>query len=58
MPHGSTPQTLAPLREWGPMVSKLVIGKEEALLRLMLAAVLAEGHILLDDLPGVGKTTW
>jgi MoxR-like ATPase len=40
------------------MVSKLVIGKEEALLRLMLAAVLAEGHILLDDLPGVGKTTW
>ena len=49
-----TPQTLA--RAVEDEVSKLVIGKEEAL-RLMLAAVLAEGHILLDDLPGVGKTT-
>ena len=37
-------------------VSKIIVGKEEQL-RLMLAAILAEGHILLDDLPGVGKTT-
>ena len=37
-------------------VSKLIIGKS-AQLRLMMAAVLSGGHILLDDLPGVGKTT-
>ena len=37
-------------------VSKIVVGKEPQI-RLMAAALLAEGHILLDDLPGVGKTT-
>jgi MoxR-like ATPase len=37
-------------------VQKVIVGKEEQI-RLMLAALLAEGHILLDDLPGVGKTT-
>ena len=30
-------------------VTKIIVGKEEHL-RLMLAAILAEGHILLDDL--------
>jgi MoxR-like ATPase len=37
-------------------VSKIIVGKSSQL-RLMTAAILAEGHILLDDLPGVGKTT-
>ena len=37
-------------------VSKIVVGKS-AQLRLITAAILAKGHILLDDLPGVGKTT-
>ncbi|MBR3397017.1 MAG: MoxR family ATPase [Lachnospiraceae bacterium] len=37
-------------------ISKVIVGKEEQI-RLIVAAVLAEGHILLDDLPGVGKTT-
>ena len=37
-------------------VSKVVVGKA-ARLRLITAAILAEGHILLEDLPGVGKTT-
>ncbi len=37
-------------------VSKVVVGKS-AQLRLITAAILAEGHILLEDLPGVGKTT-
>lgn len=37
-------------------VSKVVVGKELHI-RLMASAILAEGHILLDDLPGVGKTT-
>ena len=37
-------------------VSKVVVGKS-AQLRLITAAILADGHILLEDLPGVGKTT-
>jgi len=37
-------------------VSKVVVGKA-AQLRLITAAILADGHILLEDLPGVGKTT-
>lgn len=35
---------------------KLIIGKREKI-RLIIMALLAEGHILLEDLPGVGKTT-
>ncbi|MCD8087977.1 MAG: MoxR family ATPase [Oscillospiraceae bacterium] len=37
-------------------VSKVVVGKS-AQIRLITAAILAGGHILLEDLPGVGKTT-
>lgn len=37
-------------------VSKVIVGKS-AQLRLIIAAILADGHILLEDLPGVGKTT-
>lgn len=37
-------------------VRKAVIGKDAALL-WVLAAILARGHILLEDIPGVGKTT-
>lgn len=37
-------------------VKKVVSGKDQALLWIM-AAILANGHILLEDLPGVGKTT-
>ncbi len=37
-------------------IRKAVTGKDEVILR-MLTALLANGHILLDDLPGVGKTT-
>ena len=34
----------------------VIVGKEHPL-RLALACVLAEGHLLIEDLPGVGKTT-
>lgn len=37
-------------------VSKIVKGKD-GVIRKVLAAVLAGGHILLEDIPGVGKTT-
>ena len=37
-------------------VRKAVVGKDPVL-RWVLAAILAKGHILVEDIPGVGKTT-
>lgn len=37
-------------------VKKAVIGKDDIIIKILLA-VAAKGHILLDDIPGVGKTT-
>ena len=37
-------------------VKKAVVGKDAVLVKV-LAAILARGHILLEDIPGVGKTT-
>lgn len=36
-------------------IGKVIIGKEQTA-RLMLTALLADGHILLEDVPGTGKT--
>lgn len=37
-------------------VRQVIVGKDESLL-WALAAILSGGHILLEDIPGVGKTT-
>lgn len=37
-------------------VQKAVIGKKDCIEKIMLA-ILSSGHILLEDIPGVGKTT-
>ena len=37
-------------------VEKAFIGKED-ITRAVLLAMIAGGHILLEDVPGVGKTT-
>ncbi len=37
-------------------VQKVVVGKDIIILKVLLAA-LAGGHVLLEDMPGVGKTT-
>jgi MoxR-like ATPase len=37
-------------------IGEIVLGKEHAA-RLSLACLLARGHLLIEDLPGVGKTT-
>ena len=37
-------------------VERVIVGKAEVV-RLALVALLCEGHILLDDVPGIGKTT-
>ena len=36
-------------------INKVIIGKSKAI-ELVLTALLAEGHLLLEDVPGVGKT--
>ncbi len=36
-------------------INKVIVGKNKAI-ELMLATLLAEGHLLLEDVPGVGKT--
>jgi MoxR-like ATPase len=37
-------------------VQRVIVGKEDEI-ELMLIALLCEGHVLLEDVPGVGKTT-
>lgn len=37
-------------------LNNIILGKEEQL-KLALACILAEGHLLIEDVPGVGKTT-
>ena len=37
-------------------VGKVIVGKDEIMIKVLLA-ILAGGHILMDDIPGVGKTT-
>jgi MoxR-like ATPase len=37
-------------------VSKVIVGKDDAI-DLLMAALLCKGHVLIEDVPGVGKTT-
>ena len=37
-------------------VGQVIVGKDEIILKVLLA-MLANGHILMEDIPGVGKTT-
>lgn len=37
-------------------ISKVIKGKDESLM-IVLTALLAKGHVLIEDVPGVGKTT-
>ncbi|MBP3410969.1 MAG: MoxR family ATPase [Clostridia bacterium] len=37
-------------------VGKVIVGKESAI-ELLMIAVLCRGHVLIEDVPGVGKTT-
>ncbi len=51
-----TPPSLALLESLISEVEEVFHGKEEVV-RLAVAALLARGHILFEDVPGVGKTT-
>ncbi len=37
-------------------ISKVIKGKDEAV-RMIITVLLAQGHLLIEDVPGVGKTT-
>jgi MoxR-like ATPase len=37
-------------------ISEVIVGKEQAI-KLAVACLLARGHLLIEDIPGVGKTT-
>src|SRR4249919_2622296 len=43
------------LNRWLEHVERVVLGKREAV-GLAVVALLAEGHVLIEDVPGVGKT--
>ena len=45
-----------PLSPVVAQVGRIILGKEHQI-RLTVASVLARGHLLIEDLPGVGKTT-
>ncbi|MEP7069836.1 MAG: AAA family ATPase, partial [Usitatibacter sp.] len=38
------------------MAGQVILGKERQI-RLAMACILARGHLLIEDVPGVGKTT-
>lgn len=46
-------QAIQSVRE---QINHVVIGKEEVVDKVLMA-ILAGGHVLLEDIPGVGKTT-
>ena len=47
------PEAAARIRE---NVQRVIVGKGQAI-ELALVAILCEGHILIEDVPGIGKTT-
>jgi MoxR-like ATPase len=55
-PLSQTVTTAQRLAAIAAQLGRIVVGKDEAI-RLALACLLARGHLLIEDLPGVGKTT-
>ena len=52
----SAPALLAKLSEVEKSLSEVLRGKQEVV-RLSVVCLLARGHLLIEDVPGVGKTT-
>ena len=49
------PENQELLSELGSEISKVIRGKDEALF-IVLTGLLARGHVLIEDVPGTGKT--
>ena len=43
------------IKKLADSVGKVIVGKQDTVIRL-IASLLCEGHVLLEDVPGVGKT--
>ncbi len=63
MPHSTTLKNVAPKRvdtealaQAIAQLNTIILGKSDTI-RLAVACLLARGHLLIEDLPGVGKTT-
>ena len=62
MSKSPAPDTILPealgaaLRDAQAQVNRLVLGKPQQV-RHAFVALLADGHLLIEDLPGLGKTT-
>ena len=55
-PNIATAATSSPISQLQRAVGRVIRGKDEAI-DLALVALLARGHLLIEDVPGVGKTT-
>jgi len=55
-PLAVSPQLLSKLAELESALQSIIRGKPEAV-RLSIVCLLARGHLLIEDVPGVGKTT-
>jgi MoxR-like ATPase len=57
-PSGTTIEPHAGARRWAAVREEVwrAVVVDEAVLRLLSVAVLAHGHVLVEDVPGVGKT--
>ena len=55
-PAGISPQILPGWPSWKRLSDSAIRGKPEVV-RLSLVCLLARGHLLIEDVPGVGKTT-
>src|SRR3954471_2781920 len=55
-PGGQTPPVALRLDELEATLGRTIRGKTEVL-RLSLVCLLSQGHLLIEDVPGVGKTT-
>ncbi|HEY9035545.1 MAG TPA: AAA family ATPase [Pseudomonadales bacterium] len=55
-PHVSADQSRKQLHAALQQLERIILGKPRQL-RLALACLLARGHLLIEDLPGMGKTT-
>jgi MoxR-like ATPase len=55
-PAGTSPQIVSKLAELEAALASAIRGKPEVV-RLSVVCLLARGHLLIEDVPGVGKTT-
>ncbi|MCL2633952.1 MAG: MoxR family ATPase [Oscillospiraceae bacterium] len=51
-----TEESYAKIRDIADEVEKVIVGKRD-IVKLLLIALLSGGHVLIEDVPGVGKTT-